>query len=97
IIHHLSLHDALPICIGNPALKLPHKHVDVEKIVMTRALEDLSDIQPYLDDSLELDISNTPTPAWLDISDHAGTDLAQASLVDGRSAEHTSALQSRFY
>lgn len=81
--HDLPCVLLVPERIGNPALKLPHKHVDVEKIVMTRALEDLSDIQPYLDDSLELDISNTPTPAWLDISDHAGTDLAQASLVDG--------------
>ena len=73
--HNLPCVLLVPERIGNSALKLAHEHVDVEKIVMTRDLTDLSDIQPYLDEKLEVHISNTPTPAWLELSDHAESDL----------------------
>lgn len=80
--HNLPCVLLVPERIGNSALKLAHEHIDVEKIVMTRTLDDLSDIQPYLDDTLEVDISSEPTPAWLEFTDHVGTDLTDASLVD---------------
>lgn len=80
--HNLPCVLLVPERIGNSALKLAHEHIDVEKIVMTRTLDDLSDIQPYLDDPLEVDISSEPTPAWLEITDHVGTDLTDASLID---------------
>ncbi|MFH0411545.1 GNAT family N-acetyltransferase [Corynebacterium sp. L4756] len=80
--HNMTILLLVPERIGNSALKLPHDHVDVEKIVMTRELADLSDIMPYVDEPLEVEITAEPTPAWLDIADHADTDLAQPLLSD---------------
>ncbi|APT83471.1 N-acetylglutamate synthase, CG3035 family [Corynebacterium ammoniagenes] len=82
----------VPERIGNSALKIPHAHVDVEKIVMTRDLAELEDIQPYLDEKLEVDIAASPTPEWLELSDHADTDLAVPSLVDAPLAFFTTPL-----
>lgn len=82
----------VPERIGNSALKLPHEHVDVEKIVMTRELGDLSDIEPYLDEGLDVDITETATPEWLEISDHAASDLATQSPADATLAFFHTAL-----
>ncbi|MDY3126978.1 MAG: GNAT family N-acetyltransferase [Corynebacterium sp.] len=78
--HSLPTLLLIPERIAKSAVKLPSLRFGEEKLVMTRSLDDLSDLDSGLSDPVTLASSDTPCPEWVELNGAPDSDLNRLPL-----------------